>query len=65
MKGLDLGELIPSSDETCYGCGVWLTESNTSKAEQIRDDGQTQSLCQNCYREDDVVHLDDLRKGEP
>jgi hypothetical protein len=60
MKRLDLGNLTPSNDETCHDCGVFLTDANRSAAEQIRQDGQTQGLCQNCYRRDDVADLRDL-----
>jgi hypothetical protein len=59
-KRLDLGDLVPSSDETCFTCGVWVTEENDSGAEQLVGDGTTRRLCQNCYRRDDVVDLRDL-----
>lgn len=56
----ELASLPPSGESGCFECGVKLTPQNRSRAEQIRPDGKTQGLCQNCYRLDDVVDLRDL-----
>lgn len=52
--------LTPAEENTCHDCGVELTEANQAAALQIRQDGKTQGLCQNCYRADGVQSLDDI-----
>jgi hypothetical protein len=58
----DLAKLPEETTGTCFDCGILLTDSNRAAAQQIRQDGKLQGFCQNCYRLDDVKHLDDLGK---